>query len=163
MRPKPAADPSLSAIDSLIRESSAFLSGHYAKCLTARNLPVPAWVWLNELSHGDIDAIRTLAACDAATGPSAVITELAAQIITLMETQRLTLPWIQNRILIPLELHLADTPGIPCPHRADEMIQILKGAKADQVRLRRPHTVPEQRRPICRPHQERFKERFWEL
>lgn len=130
-----SAEAVVRACNSLIDESAAFLSGRYADYLMRHKLPVPAWAWLNELSHGNGDDIRALAMNDC-TGPSAVIAELAAQIVMLMDTERLSLSFIQNRILIPLELRLAATPEIGCPHDADEMTHVLRAATSGELQLR---------------------------
>lgn len=149
------------ACNSLIDESAAFLSGRYADYLMTHKLPIPAWAWLNGLSHGNGDEIRALAMNDC-TGPSAVIAELAAQIVTLMDTERLSLSFIQNRILIPLELRLAATPEIGCPHDADEMTHVLRAATSGGLQLRW-RSTQNQGRTTGRLQRNPFTQRFWEL
>jgi hypothetical protein len=151
----------VTACDSLVDESAAFLSGRYADYLKAHKLPIPAWAWLNGLSHGDSDEIRTLAMHNC-TGPSTVIAELAAQMVMLMDTQRLSLSFIQTRILIPLELRLAATPGIGCPHDANEMTHVLKAATAGGLQLRWQLTKG-QGRTTGRASRSSSTQRFWEL
>lgn len=147
--------------DSLIEESAAFLSGRYADYLMTHKLPIPAWAWLNGLSHGDVDEIRALAIHDC-TGPSAVIAELAGQMVTLVDTERLSLSFIQTRILIPMELRLAATPGIGCPRDADEMTHVLRAATAGGLQLRW-QSAQHQERTTWRAHRNPFTQRFWEL
>jgi hypothetical protein len=149
------------ACNSLIDESDASLSGHYADYLMTHKLPIPAWAWLNGLSHGNGDDIRALAMNDC-TGPSAVIAELAAQIVTLMDTERLSLSFIQNRILIPLELRLAATPEIGCPHDAEEMTHVLRAATSSGLQLRW-RSTQNQGRTTGRGQRNPFTQRFWEL
>ena len=156
-----SAEAVVRACNSLIDESAAFLSGRYADYLMRHKLPVPAWAWLNGLSHGNGDDIRALAMNDC-TGPSAVIAELAAQIVMLMDTERLSLSFIQNRILIPLELRLAATPEIGCPHDADEMTHVLRAATSGELQLRW-RSTQNQGRISGRVQRNPFTQRFWEL
>lgn len=156
-----SADAASSACDSVSDEAAAFLSGRYADYLMTHNLPIPAWAWLNGLSHGDVDEIRALAVHEC-TGPSAVIAELAAQMVTLVDTERLSLSFIQKRIFIPLELRLAATPGIGCPHDADEMTHVLRAATSGGLQLRWRSTQI-QGRTTGRAQRNPFTQRFWEL
>ena len=156
-----STEAAVSACDSLIDESAAFLSGRYADYLMTHKFPIPAWAWLNGLSHGNGDEIRALAMNDC-TGPSAVIAELAAQMVTLMDTERLSLSFIQNRILIPLELRLAATPEIGYPHDANEMTHVLKAATSGGLQLRWQSTQ-HQGRTTRRAQRNPSTQRFWEL
>lgn len=162
-RHEPSVDETSSAYQSLIEECAAFLSGHYADYLTERKLPIPAWAWLNAISHGCADDIRLLAARQCATGPSAVIADVAAQMVRLIDTRRLGLRDMQTRVLVPLECRLAAGHHTRSPNNADEMTQMLRSAMAEGLQWpprgsaqRQARTEnPKQRRP--------FTERFWEV
>ena len=155
-----AAEAVARACNSRSFSPPAFFSGRYADYLTSHKLPIPAWAWLNGLSHGNGDEIRALAMSEC-TGPSAVIAELAAQIVTLMDTERLSPSFIQSRILIPLELRLAATPETGCPHDADEMTHVLKAATASGLQLRWQSTQ-NQERTTWRAQRNPSTQRFWE-
>lgn len=128
----PTADESCE----LIEESVAFLSGRYGDFLMAHKRPIPAWAWINRLSHGGLDDIRALATHDPGPGPAAVVADLAAQLVSLVETQHVSLASIQSRILIPLEMRLADMRSTQGPQDAREMAQLLKDAMGGIPQIR---------------------------
>ena len=156
-------DTAIDASVSLIDESAAFLSGCYAEYLLAHKRPVPAWAWLNGLSHGGIDDIRALTLDANASGPSGVIAELATQMITLVENRRLSLSSMQHRILIPLEFRLAAKRSMHCPHDAGEMAQMLRAAASDESSPFDNQPKDDMRTRPGGTRQRPFKTRFWEV
>lgn len=49
----------------MVDQCAAFLTGTYRELLEAHGQPVPAWAWVNSLTHGGEDVVADLAA-----GPS---------------------------------------------------------------------------------------------
>lgn len=100
--PSPAmADPG-----SLVEECEAYVQGHFLDLLKSGGQPLPGWVWINPLAHGTIADIRTLADHHE-PGPSRLVARVANEMLRRIESGEATLPNLQWRTLIPLEIQLA--------------------------------------------------------
>ncbi len=100
--------------DELGDECEAFLTGDYATYLAARNRPVPVWVCLNVLAHGDHDAVTAVAAGaprgDASPHTAAwqrALAYLAQEVLSETTRRGCSLGDLQRSTLVPLELELA--------------------------------------------------------
>lgn len=105
--------------EDLVRDCEAFLSGCLVDQLIDRHEPVPDWVWLNVLAHGGEEEIAALAGETAAPNPAwerswrQALELLAHEIITAECATGSSLLDLQRRVLIPLELELAEQGGQP--------------------------------------------------
>jgi hypothetical protein len=105
--------------DGLVVECEAFLSGRYREYLAAQNRPVPGWAWINQLAHGSLDDVRSMAGHPVADDPLSVVVDLARRVVGLIDAGLSTLEGIQRQTLIPLELALAKRhpTDVPCDAR----------------------------------------------
>lgn len=91
-------------------ECESLLAGRYADHLRGRGRVVPAWAWLNQLSHGTAEELRALAASTTA-GPAdaewhGAVGFLAAEVLGATG-DGVSLPALQRDVLVPLELEMA--------------------------------------------------------
>ncbi|HEY7812292.1 MAG TPA: hypothetical protein VIC62_03595, partial [Nakamurella sp.] len=115
------ADVASSPVD-LGVECAMFLAGEYAGYLESEGRPVPAWAWLNRLAHGTEGDLRTLAGGPKRDGsPGGMISRIAGHVLELLESGDVSLPDLQRRTLIPLEMALGETPGPGVPLNSAEL------------------------------------------
>ncbi len=97
--------------EALVRECSAFLSGHLGEELEGTS-PVPAWVRLNALAHGSAEQIAALAICDdqflAPTERTwrEALAFLSGEVLSDAHSGA-ELEEVQRSVLVPIELALA--------------------------------------------------------
>lgn len=98
-----------------IGEFDAYLSGVYADWLMRTHQPVPAWAWVNRLAHSTTAELRHISHGSGLppTNDSDVV--LWHQVVVFLAREVLDhvaddgqLRDVQRRVLIPLELRLAD-------------------------------------------------------
>ena len=124
----------------LISETEAFLAGGAAH-LPLGDAQVPAWVWLNPFAHGDVRCIRRIryghkerSSGSAHLGREVLFTSrpsptlirepspeeqrwhdtqrlLASDLLALVEEDSERLSYVQQRVLVPLELRLLSDAG----------------------------------------------------
>jgi hypothetical protein len=93
----------------LVKETEAFLSGHYAEYLDARSLLVPDWAWLSVLAHGSFEQLRSLAVSSHDVRPTRTalgwqaVAFLASEIVSQLDDDR-GLDELRRAVLLPLEL-----------------------------------------------------------
>lgn len=121
-------------------ECAAFLAGGSRDYLEARGRPIPAWAWVNRLTHGDQAAIEYAAAMHHSDDtPDALIAEIAAAALARLAGGA-TLEALQRITLVPLELALAASAG-PAPASSSELARALASALTNRlspIETRRP-------------------------
>jgi len=104
----------------LLNDCEAVLSGRFVEHLELEGRSVPAWAWLNMLTHGSTEHLR-------AQRPSAAVCErwldwrqarafLAHEIVETAQHHSVSVGAIQREVLLPLELSLTssnDAPATP--------------------------------------------------
>ncbi len=98
----------------LVRECDAFLSGTLAEYLDEQGKVVPVWAWTNLLAHGCPEQVTDCVSSpthprDSDNDWSVARSLLAFEIFDLMEAGY-PLEELQQDVLIPLELDLAERP-----------------------------------------------------
>jgi hypothetical protein len=95
----------------LVADSEAFLSGHFAERMGARSATVPVWAWTNLLAHGAEGELRRTARTLPRPRAHDSIWEKAraylADDILQMVGHDVSLAEVQRQVLVPLELELA--------------------------------------------------------
>ena len=96
-------------------EFDAYLTGGYVRWLVCNRQPVPGWAWINRVAHGELDDLRELASALNHRSRAAVEMDVWQQVAALLAKHVLTtagdedqLRDLQLRVLVPLELRLAD-------------------------------------------------------
>ncbi len=124
-RRKEARLPNLA--NDLVAECEAFLSGAYLRYLVDRCREIPAWVWINDLAHGDEAEVRRAAArSNDRSDPHSLIVDIAREILVAVDEGNITLKALQRRTLIPLELALADRCDLAVPTDSAAFTRVLK-------------------------------------
>ncbi|HEX3841553.1 MAG TPA: hypothetical protein VHU85_12230 [Acidimicrobiales bacterium] len=119
----------------LIADAEAFLSGDYADHLSRNRESVPAWAWINAFAHGDLSRVRRarrgfgareLAEPTEGTDESWRIAQriVADQLLEIVRGDRLTLSYVQETVLVPLELMLMYERSLT----AFDMVQVTRAA-----------------------------------
>ena len=97
-RRKEARLPNLA--NDLVAECEAFLSGAYLRYLVDRCREIPAWVWINDLAHGDEAEVRRAAArSNDRSDPHSLIVDIAREILMAIDEGIITLKALQRRTL----------------------------------------------------------------
>lgn len=95
-------------------ECEAYLAGSYKDLLERRHAAVPAWAWINQLAHCELDELQKFALTwDGDDGPQAYVARLARRTLVTITRGDTTLRQVQRDFLIPLELALALVPSVP--------------------------------------------------
>ena len=96
-------------------EFDAYLTGAYVRWLVCNRQPVPGWAWINVVAHGELDDLRDLASALNDRSLAAVKLDMWQQVAAFLAKDVLTaagdddlLRDLQQRVLVPLELRLAD-------------------------------------------------------
>jgi hypothetical protein len=119
----------------LIADAEAFLSGDYAGHLSRQREAVPAWAWLNVFAHGDLSHVRRARRGFGAREPveptegtdeSWRIAQriLADQLLEIVQGDTVTLSYVQETVLVPLELMLMYERSLT----AFDMVQVARAA-----------------------------------
>jgi hypothetical protein len=95
-------------------EFDAFLAGTYADWLSTKKQSVPAWAWLNRIAHATISELEIMSTWSAPPSDASdvvlwqrAIALLATDVLAITADDR-QLASVQRRVLIPLELRLAE-------------------------------------------------------
>lgn len=113
----------------LVDECEAYVAGRFQGYLEQNGQPVPGWAWINSIAHGDLKAVREIAqATDRSGGPQEAVTDLAKQVLRIIDHGHETLPDLQLRVLIPLESALIETRPTAIPVDAAQLRQAIKHA-----------------------------------
>lgn len=111
----------------LVDECEAYVAGRFQGYLEANGKPAPGWAWINSIAHGDLKAVLELAqATDRSGGPQAAVTDLAKQVLRIIDRGHETLQDLQLRVLIPLESALIETRPTAVPVDATQLRQAIK-------------------------------------
>ena len=96
------------AADFLAMESAAFLNGTMEELYESFGLPIPGWVRLNRLTHGDEKAVRQIAATSLQSPPAHdwqwPVIHLARELVELSELEYCSLGYLQLACLLPVEM-----------------------------------------------------------
>ena len=85
-------------------ECDAYLTGRYLEYARCHDLPLSAWMWLNEIAHGSRDSVVSAATPGSRSGWDRTTVVLAQA--PLAATSGTDIRAIQQRVLTPLELEL---------------------------------------------------------
>jgi hypothetical protein len=99
-----------SRTSSIVSECESFLAGSYAQHLQSVGRTVPAWAWLNRLSHGSLAELRSLASGHGGRQgdpASAAIRFLAGELLARADDDAASVAALQRDVLVPEELALA--------------------------------------------------------
>ena len=117
--PEPEPDEDQS-VDARVRghdnEFDSYLAGSYVDWLLRNNQPIPAWAWVNSVAHAHFDDLRELASgvdrlpCGrSGLEPWRLVSAFVASEVLAAAPDESTLVDLQERVLVPHELHLADS------------------------------------------------------
>jgi hypothetical protein len=128
----------------LVQESEVYLSGHYAEYLDSRNEDVPDWAWLNILTQGSTEHLRSLVTECALYGGARTRTTdwwqavvfLAGEILRHQHNDR-ALDELRRTVLVPLELKWLATTGRQ-PRRPSQLVRTVLDALDGYSSSRRP-------------------------
>ena len=97
-------------------EFDSYLAGAYIDWLLRNNQPIPAWAWVNRVAHAPLDDLQELASgvdyspCSReGLEPWRIVTTFIASEVLATARDESTLAYLQQRVLVPLELHLAES------------------------------------------------------
>ena len=110
----------------LAEESEAFLGGHLLELMRAGSCPVSSWMWLNGVAQGDPERVAWLASSPSAWGPHpldwpAARARVAAELLACTGGDPIRMVQLQRGVLVPLELVLANRPGLT----PDELVAVV--------------------------------------
>jgi hypothetical protein len=116
-QPEPEEDyPVRARVRVYDNEFDSFLAGAYIDWLLRNNQPIPAWAWVNRVAHAGIDDLEELASgvdyspCSReGLEPWRIVTTFIASEVVAAAGDETTLAYLQQRVLVPLELHLAES------------------------------------------------------
>lgn len=107
-------------------ECEAFLGGRYLELLRSRGRAIPAWAWLNGVTHGAVDQLDRLATAPTdGTAPEALVASIAQRTLWFVRHRGMSLSLLQQVTLAPVEAKLLDGGWGACPGTAAELGAVL--------------------------------------
>ena len=131
----------------LATDCDAFLTGRYLEHLDSHSDPIPVWAWTNLLAHGNpeqLEAARRLLGSAKARDRSTRVWQdarayLAGEVLDAADGDPALLQQLQARVLMPLELDLAESTVVLVSARM-VVVAVIAALDDDRSEQRRHRT-----------------------